>query len=360
MNRLIIAGLAGLFLTGCAAGAEHAADKVVQVDEAASGARIEVATIQPSEARLDLELTGEVKGAADARLASALGGYVESVQVKSGDSVRKGQLLVAVDRQLYGAAYAQAEAQRDLAATELGRLRKLGDGVSASQVGQAETQLKVAEAGLRQASVRLRRASIVAPFAGVVSAVSVEVGEVAGPGSPVARLVQLNPARVITQVSDRDVVALKPGLEVSVTASAIGQQLTGTIVQVSPVGDGNTRSFEVEIEVANDDTVLLPGMVARVVVERSLGDAIVVPQDWVISRSDGHGMFVVRDGVAAWRSVRLGQVLHNQVVVTEGITEGDAVIMVGHRELIDGDPVLVTRQGVCCDKGRVQYGQQEG
>ena len=113
-------------------------------------------------------------------LASALGGYVESVKVRSGDRVSKGQLLVAVDRALYGAAYSQAEAQRDLAKVELGRLQKMGDAVSPSQLSQAETQLKVAEAGLQQASVRLRRASVVAPLAaalGLDSSSSTVVGE---------------------------------------------------------------------------------------------------------------------------------------------------------------------------------------
>ncbi|MFK7927842.1 MAG: efflux RND transporter periplasmic adaptor subunit [Myxococcota bacterium] len=352
--------VASVGLSGCDGGEGPTEAATTQIADGSEGARIEVASIRPSEARIDLQLTGEVEGAADANLASALGGYVESVRVKSGDSVKKGQLLVSIDRQLYGAAYAQAEAQRDLAASELKRLEQLGDGVSASQLSQAQTQLKVADAALRQAGVRLRRASVVAPFAGIVSAVAVSEGEFAGPGTPVVRLVQLSPARVITQVSDRDVVTLKAGLDVSVTASALGSQQEGPIVQVSPVGDGNSRSFQVEVEVANEDASLLPGMVARVAVERSLGDAIVVPQDWVISRRDGHGVFVMVDGVATWRRIELGQVLHNQVVVESGLEEGARVIMVGHRELIEGDPVLVTREGVCCKGGRVQYGDQEG
>jgi membrane fusion protein (multidrug efflux system) len=347
--------LATVAIAGCTASANHSAVGGGGAALSNDGTRVEVAVLQVTEAELALSLTGEVEGWRDANLASALGGYVEAVNVEGGDMVQKGQVLVSVDRQLYAAGYAQAEAQRDLARSEHARLVKLGDAVSPSQLDQAATQEKVAQAALAQASVRLRRASVSAPFDGVVSGVAVSEGEVAGPGTPVVRLVQLNPAKVIAAVSDRDVAALESGMSVRVTAPAIGQQLTGTVRQISPVGDGKTRAFEAEIEVPNGDNSLLPGMVARVSTQRSLGQAIVVSQDWIISRPESHGVFIEDDGVARWREVELGRVLRNQVLVTSGLAEGDRVIYVGHRDLLDGDAVLVARQGVCCERGRVVH-----
>ena len=97
-------------------------------------------------------------------------------------------------------------------------------------------------------------------------------------------------------------------------------------------------------------------MVSRVAIERPLGRGIVVPTDWVLSTPVGHGVFVEVDGAARWRPVTLGRIIQNSVVVDEGLSAGDAVIMVGHRELIDGDPVLVARRGRCCTDGRVTYG----
>lgn len=319
------------------------------------GARVEVAEVQHVPAELRMGLTGEIKGLRDANLASSQGGFVEAVSVRTGAEVRKGQTLMTVDRQLHAAGYAQAKAQSELAAAEFARLRRMGDAVSASQLQQAETQAKVTEAGLAQARVQLSRASIVAPFDGVVSAVNIEEGEIAPPGNGLLRVVQLDPVRVMLAVSDREVVALEEDLPVVVTASAIGQQLEGRIRQISPVGDGRTRSFQVEVEVPNPDRKLLPGMVARVELSRMLGEHIVVPSDWIVSTPGGYGVFVEVDGSAKWRPVELGRVLRNQVVVEGGLSPGDAVIMVGHRELIDGDSVLVSRRGVCCDRGRVQY-----
>lgn len=320
------------------------------------GTRVEVASLNLTDAAVQLQLTGEIEGSRDANLASALGGYVERVHVRSGETVGKGQLLVSIDRALHGAGHAQAKAQRDLAATEFERIQKLGDGASKSQLSQAETQLRIAEAGLQQAAVRLARASVVAPFEGVISAVNVEEGEVTGPGTPVVRIVQLDPVHVITQVADRDVVALKEGLKAKVTAAAVGDQFDGHIHQISRVGDGKTRSFQVDVQVDNPDQRLLPGMVSRVTVGQSLGQAMVIPQDWVISKLDGHGVFVEREGKANWQAIKLGDVIQNQVVVEEGLAIDDRIITVGHRELLDGDPVLVAREGRCCTSGRVTYG----
>jgi membrane fusion protein, multidrug efflux system len=353
-HRLLL--LAALGLGACTASADKVADQE-RPAVAAEGRRVEVARLEKSPASLEFTLSGEVEGSRDAALASALGGYVESVRVDGGDSVQAGQLLVAVDRSLYSAAYAQAEAQRDLARTELGRLEKMGDGVSESQRGQAATQLAVAEAGLRQAAVRLKRASVVAPFDGVVSSVAVDEGEVAGPGTPVVRLVQLDPVKVVAGVSDREVVVLEPGLPVRVTAAAVGRQLEGRVSHVSPVGNSQTRSFEVEVEVPNPDRAFLPGMVASIHAARDLGEAIVVSQDWILSTPAGHGVYLADGTTARWRPVELGQVLRNRVVVTEGLEPGDRIVTVGHRELLDGDPLLIARSGVCCTDGRVTYGE---
>jgi RND family efflux transporter MFP subunit len=323
------------------------------IDVVSEGTRVEVAVVRPSPAELSLTYSGEVEGSRDANLSSALGGYVESVSVEAGDSVQAGQVLLTVDREVYAAAVAQAKAQRDLAKEEYGRLERMGNAVSPSQLGQARTQLTVAEAGLQQAEVRLRRSSVVAPFDGVISRIGVSKGEVTGPGAPVARLVQMDPVNVLISVADQDVVTLQAGMEVTVTAPAVGQQLMGKVAHISPIGNRETRSFDVEVEVPNADGRLMPGMVARVGAKRSVGEAIVVPQDWVISHTEDRGVFVDDGGVARWRPVELGQVLRNQVVVSSGLNAGDRVVMVGHRELLDGDRLIVGRETVCCDNGRV-------
>ncbi|MEZ4240672.1 MAG: efflux RND transporter periplasmic adaptor subunit [Myxococcota bacterium] len=314
--------------------------------------------VEPTEAALELDLPGEVGGQRDANLAAANGGFVERVLVAEGDAVTEGQALAYVDVGLYQAGLDQATAQLDQARSSLGRVEKLGDMAADAQLEQARTQEKVAAAAVAQAQTRLSRAVIRSPFAGVVADVAVERGEAVPPGSPVIRVVQLDPAVVELSVSDRDVVSLVPGTAVTVTATSRTQQFEGTVTRVSPAADLRTRAFPVEVEVPNPDRLLLPGMIARVKVERPVQqEAVVIPQDWLVTRRDERGVFVVVEGTAIWRPVELGDVIHDRVVVREGLQPGERVVITGHRDLVDGDPLVISREGRCCSKGRPDFDQ---
>lgn len=338
-----------LALAGCV-GSEHASDP--REVPSAEATRVEVVTLEAAPAALSLSLPGEVEGSRDALLASG-GGLVEAVLVRPGDRVRKGQTLLRIDVNLVSAQVDQAEAQHAQAAAALKRVQQLGDMASSSQRIDAETAEKVASAGVRQARAQLDRARITAPFDGVVADVAVEVGESANPGAPVLRLVQLDPVLVTLAVSDRDVVSLSAGSPVTVAASARSGSFPGTIRHVAPAADMRTRAFPVEVEVPNPDERLLPGMIARVSFEQALSDdVLVVPQEWIVTRRSEHGVFVEVEGTAVWRPVELGAVIRHDVVVEQGLSPGERVVITGHRDLIDGDPLLVARAGTCCREGR--------
>ena len=328
---------------------------VVDVPQA-PGTRVEVARIQPSRATLEVRLPGEVAGSRDAVLGSANGGYVERLLVKRGQLVRRGQSVARIDTRTYTAQRDQAKAQRDLAASELTRLEAVTDLASASQLEGARTQVAVAQATLDLAETRLSRSFVTAPFDGVIGQTAVEAGEVVGPGSPVARLVQLDPVHVTVSVSDRDIGALRIGQPASVSTDAVATVFKGEVVAVDPAADLRTRTFIAEVAVPNPDGVLLPGMIAGVTLSAELtDDGTVIPQDWIVTRLDGVGVFIVEDGVARWSPVQTGSVLHDQVSITSGLETGDVIVTTGHRSLADGDALLVSREGTCCVAGRVAY-----
>ena len=376
MRALVAGVLAVALVAGCSSargqngegeGAEAEAEPQAGSPSSAPARRVEVATIQPSSGQLHLTLPGEVQGSRDALLAAALGGYVERVSVAEGEVVRRGAVLAQIDAASHRARLAQARVEREAAQRELERARTLGNALPRAQLDAAETRLAAAQAAFSTAQVAASRAVITAPFAGTVADVEVEVGEVAAPGAPVVRLVQLHPAHVDVTVPDRDVVALTEGMPARVRTDAQGRWHEGRIVRINPTANLRTRAFTVEIEVPNEDHVLLPGMIATVEL-RSEGETreLLVPQDWVVTRRDGLGVFVLEvgeaegtavghDGVAKWQPVTLGRVIHDQVVVESGVEPGQTVVVTGHRELADGDPVLVSRSGTCCTDGRVSF-----
>lgn len=361
ISPVVLGALLALSLAGCDPAGADRADPGTDADldpvvKDASAIRVEVAKLAPSEGRLTRTWPAEVLGSRDAMLGAALGGYVEAVLVEEGETVRRGAVLARVDTSTYEAQLTQARAQADLATSELERVQVLGDMASPSQLQQVQTQADVARAQARLAEVRVGRSRVTAPFAGVVGQVQVEEGEVLGPGAPLLRLVKLDPVHLEVSVPDRDVVALEEGMSASVVAEATGTRYDGTLINISPVADLSTRAFAVEVEVANPDGDLLPGMIAQVSVSTELvSDALLLPQDWVVTRLDGLGVFVEEGGEARWQPIEVGEVVRNQVEVLEGLEVGDRVVTVGHRSLVEGDDLLVSRTGTCCENGRIRY-----
>ena len=344
-----------LALLGCGgaeAGNESISTEALPVPES-PGTRVEVAQIQPTQAYLELRIPGEIAGARDAQLASAAGGYIERISVSDGEPVKAGQQLVRVNAAIYGAQLEQSEA-------ELRRLESVVELASQAQLDGLRTQVRINKASAELARTNLSRAVLKAPFDGVVSQVSGEVGEIASPGSPLVRVVQLDPVHVTISVSDRDVGSLREGMAAQVSAEAVPEVLAGRVIHIDPAADLKTRTFRTEIEVPNPDGRLRPGMIASVSITEKLAEgAVVLPQDWLVTRADGVGVFVDDGGVARWRPVTPGAVVHDQVIIQAGLSVGERVVITGHRGLADGDALLISREGTCCESGRAFFGTQK-
>lgn len=323
----------------------------------ARATRVEVAVLGASHQGGELRLPGEVEGSRDALLAAALGGFIEQVRVKVGDEVRAGQPLVAVDSASHTARLNIAKVELTAAERELRRAKELGSALPKAQLDAAETRLAAAKANIQSAQVAVARSIVSASFDGTVVQVDAEVGEVAAPGAPLVRLVQLDPARVTVSLSDRDVLAVKAGQEVLVSTEGRPDPFAGTVKRIRQAADLRTRTFIAEVDVPKGEGALLPGMIAQVRVPLAAGDdRLAISQDWLVTKLDGVGAYVEENGVARFRKLVLGPVLGRSVVVEQGLAVGDRLVVTGHRELADGDALIVAREGRCCTDGRVDYG----
>jgi membrane fusion protein (multidrug efflux system) len=355
MNRVLT--LTGLLLAAFSQpSASTETERIAVTPPPDSSVRVEVAVLFTSVAEIVVSLPGEVEAVRDADVASALGGLVQAVLVSEGDRIRLGQPLARIDVDLHQVTLDIAMARLEAAQAEVERTTRLGDLATQTQLVTAATQLKIAQAGLTQAQAILGRATVRAPFSGVVATVNLEIGEVAGPGSTVARIVKLDPAQVTLAVADRDVVTLRVGDQAQVTTHARSGIVTGVISHIAPAANPKTRAFRVIVDVPNANRDLLPGMIAQVQVARVLAeDALIIPQDWVVTRLADQGVFIDVDGIATWRPITLGDIVRDQVVISEGVSAGDRLIVTGHRDLVHGDKLLSARQGTCCTQGRVDF-----
>jgi len=313
-----------------------------RLDERAQ--RVEILNVQPKSQTLTLTLPGEVEGSRDALLSSATGGYVEKVLVKKGDLVPRGSELAWVNKSIADAQLTQAEAQLRLANHDLKVVQSAGSSISKSRKVQAEAQQAIAQAQHTMATLQAERARMQAPFRGVVAAADLEKGEVAAPGQPLLRLVNIDTVKISVSISDRDIKWVKPGVKARVYLDGGSKALDAQVSRVTPAADLETRTFIAEIDVPNPDRALMPGMMATTAIESAgSGESLVIPQYALLTRREGNGVFVVEEGKAVWRPLVIEALMGHELIVSSGLKTGDQVILRGHRELNDGEPVLVVR-----------------
>ena len=319
--------------------------------------RVEVAVLQGGNSAGRFERPGEVIGAREADLAAALGGYVERVLVRSGDTVKKGELIARVDSSSHFAQLGLVKVELEDAERELERLTKMGKAVASARVDAAKTRVARAKAQKRVTQTGMSRALIKAPFAGVLVDLQIEQGEVAAPGQPIGRLLVLDPIAVSVSVTDQDVQSLSEGSTVQITTAGSSTAVEGKISRIEPAADQRTRTFLVEVEAPNPSHKLLPGMIASVSFSPAdMGDALLLPQDLLVTKLKDNGVFVVGDdSVAHWKPLELGGIVGSLVEIKGGVSRGERIVSVGMRSLTDGDKVLIGREGICCSNGSVVF-----
>jgi RND family efflux transporter MFP subunit len=298
----------------------------------------------------EIDLTGTVQAARDVTVSAEEGGVVRELLVPKGAAVQEGQPILRIDDAVLRPQVERARAEAVLAKEQWERRKRLFE---EDRVGSELTYLEArltseqANAQLAVLEERLARTVVRAPFAGSIEERFVEVGTMVNPGTPVVRILQMNPVKVTAGVPERYATDVRAGASVRVTFDVIpDQSFEGRVGFVGAAVNPRNRTFPVEVSLPNPGAVIKPEMVANVsLVRRIVGEALVVPQEAVVRVSSGHAVFVVRtEGqteVAEAREVTLGPSQRNQVTITTGLQPGDRVIVKGQQQVANGDRVRI-------------------
>jgi multidrug efflux system membrane fusion protein len=207
-----------------------------------------------------------------------------------------------------------------------------------------------AEARVGQADIALADTELRSPLDGVVVQRSIEVGDLAAPGTPAFTVADTRNVKVIFGVPDSVRKAMRLDEAVAIRTEAVeGRTFRGAVSKIAEKADERSRAFDVEATVDNADVALKIGFIATVELENAgaLGPVPAVPLSAVVPspRKDEYAVFVVtsRDGrsVASMRPVVLGDLIRNDVTVISGVVQGDSVIIVGAEQVHDGEQVAV-------------------
>jgi len=295
------------------------------------------------------DLPADLRPLRRAVLAAEVPGTVEAVRVEKGQAVRRGQELVRVDTRALEQAVAEAEALYRQADADHTRAQNLFErrSITKKDLLAAVTARDVAEVRLASVRLDLDKSKVKAPWSGRVADKKVEVGDYVTPGQPVVELVDVSRLEVRAPAPSSDVPYLEVGAPAVVRVDAFpGETFEGEVVRLAAELDPGARTLDVEVEIANRDGRLKPGMLARVEIpRRTFQGALLVPLAAVVDLGDRRVVYVVEDGRAHRREIQPGPVVGERVVVREGLTAGDRVVVEGTRNVAEGQAVREAETG---------------
>lgn len=283
-----------------------------------------------------------------------LPGTVERIAFDSGDSVRRGEVLVQLDTRQERARLAAVEAQRELAGLNFDRMRGLLDErvISRAEYDRAMAEHKQTDAQAGEIRAAIERKTIRAPFSGVLGIRQVNLGQYLAAGDPVVLLQSLNPIYVNFGVPQQAAGQLQKGGEVRITATDVaGQAFAGPITAIDAVVNEATRNVQAQATLANPGGRLRPGMFVQA--ELTVGSSrsvVALPATAISYAPFGDSVFVVSDFEGAngesYRGVRqqfvkLDGARGDQVAVVSGVKAGDEVVTSGVFKLRNGAAVVV-------------------
>jgi RND family efflux transporter MFP subunit len=343
---------------------------------------VQVTAVERGPIELLRTFTGTLEAPAEFVVAPKVSGRVERLNVDLADKVTRGQVVAVLDDAEYVQAVARAEADLEverashaeaysllkIAERELERIEQLQargvssesqrDAAKAEQLAKqalvAVTRARIAraEADLEAARIRLGYTQVTAGWHGgseqrVVAERYVDEGVTVAANAPLLRIVELDPITAVFFVTERDYARLQAGQRAGLTTDAFPEEtFHGGIQRIAPVFREATRQARVEVRVPNPDLRLKPGMFVRATVRlERLEDALIVPEQALITRDGRQGVFLVdtASGSAVWREVQSG-IRQGERMEVSGAELSGPVVILGQQLLDDGMPVHVAGQ----------------
>ena len=331
IKTLSLAVLSAGLLASCSS---SSSSKSTEEQSADTVRLVEVAPAEMRALSLSEEFTAQLEAKVVNNITAQAGGRLKQLLVKVGDRVGAGQAVARME----ATQAAQAQIQLADAKTNFARmdeLYKVG-GVSKAQWEQAKSAVDQAKLAYGNAA---ENTVLRSPISGFVTAKNYDNGDMTSPQLPVVVIQQIAPVKAVIGVSEQYYSYLKKGAAATLSVDALGEEtFSGVVTNIFPTLDPVTHTVSTEIEIANKDLKLRPGMYARVHLDFGTKEALTVP-DKAIVRQAGSGaryVYVFSGGKAVYRAVELGQQQGDLYEVVSGLNAGDQVIISAPSNLKNG------------------------
>lgn len=343
--------LAAIALTACTGKDEKA-------DSKSNEENIPAVKVETVESRVVDQLgtyTASVEAQIVNNISSNMPNRIKQILVDEGQRVSAGQKVVVLDDVNTFSYETQVDnARANLKNVEVNynralELFKIGGGTK-QQVDAMEIQLVNAKNALAQAERTLRNARentvLTSPISGVVTARNYDPGDMTG-NLPILTVARVQPVKIVINVTESELPRVHKGMPADIRFDTYGDELfKGVVSTVMPTVDPQSRTFGVEITLANADGKVFPGMFGRVTLNLGKADRVVVPDKAVVKQQGSGNQYIYvynSDGTVSFNQVQLGQRLGSEYELLSGVEPGSQVVVSGQARLANGVKVKVTK-----------------
>jgi len=316
-----------------------------------------------------LALTGIMDVQEKANLSAQLPGIVTNVGAKEGSFVKKGDVIISLDKKdllsqleqaKAGLANSQAQAEQarlnyENAENDYKRFQELfkSGAIAQQQMEQitlkrdiAKSQYETAQgAGLQAAqatinaiNLNLAKMDIQSPINGILVTSNVSVGDTIGPGIPLGTIVAIDQLALSGNLAESQINYVKVGDPVEVSVDSIpNRTFTGKISYISPISIPTGQFFPVKVAIDNPEGILKAGMTAMAKITVKNSSVLVIPNSALLRRDDKDYVMVVKEGKAVKTAVRTGLKNEESTVIVQGLQDGDRIVINGVDGLADGE-----------------------
>lgn len=310
--------------------------------------------------------SGKIEAKNSANISTRMMGYVTKLNVKVGQKVKEGQLLVSINNTDLQAKKAQVDASILQATAAYNNAKKDYDrfvvlfaqqSASQKELDDITSRFEMAKASLEGAKqmrnevmAQFSYSNITAPFSGEVTNTFVKEGDMANPGMPLVSIEGTNQLQVTAMVSENDITSIKNGMKAKVSVKSINEELSGTVIEVSNSAKNTGGQYLVKINLNNADNKVFVGMFVNVqfpiknVVQNtnSVYNKVIVPKDALVHQGQLTGIYTIgSNNTAILRWLRLGKTFGNQVEILSGLSADEQYIVSAEGKLYNGAKISV-------------------
>jgi len=319
------------------------AKKEEKKEETAVPVEVGKVTVGPIDAAYRGTATLEAED--EATVLAKTSGVIEQILTEEGQRVVAGQVLARMETDRLKLEAARAKAEADKARENFERNTRIFEKnlISKDLYDQSRFALDAARAAYELTALTLRESEIRAPIGGIVSARYIKVGNAIQPNVQDFKITQMDTLHAHIYVPERDIQKLAPKQVATMSLDAWPDKtFSGTILRVNPVVDAATGTVKVTVAMAGSQRELKPGMFGRIEIRYDRRDAAtLVPKDAVLTEDAAQSVFVVADGKAKRRSIKIGYSDSYNYEVLDGLKSGDQVVTTGQANLKDDAKVHV-------------------